>query len=94
MASLPERATGRAIVQVNKVLTWMEKEKDKAEMFFWDDANNPQGHVLAKLEKPEIIFINSIGMMVKGYEPDGVDRAGRRKFKYQEWFVAFLDSKK
>jgi len=71
-----------------------EVTSDKAEMFFWDDANNPQGHVLAKLEKPEIIFINSRGMMVKGYEPDGVDRAGRRKFKYQEWFVAFLDSKK
>lgn len=31
IASLPERATGRAVVQVNKVLTWMEKEKDKDE---------------------------------------------------------------
>jgi len=31
LASLPERAQGRAVVQVNKVLRWMEKEKDRAE---------------------------------------------------------------
>lgn len=31
LASLPERATGRAIVQVNKVLQWMEKENNREE---------------------------------------------------------------
>lgn len=29
MASLPERAQGRAVVQVNKILKWMDKENDR-----------------------------------------------------------------
>lgn len=29
MASLPERAQGRAVLQVNKVLKWMDKENDR-----------------------------------------------------------------
>ncbi len=58
-------------------------------MFFWDDPTAHNGRVLAQLEKPEIIFISTTGLMFKGYEPDGVDKTGRKKFKYQEWFIAF-----
>ena len=45
----------------------------------------------AKLSKPEIIFVNPDGIMLKGYEHDGFDTAGREKFKYQEWFCRYPD---
>jgi len=59
MASLPERATGRAIVQVNNVLTWMEKEKDKAEYAklaaildrLWDMAYPKQAPLKSRLSQ-------------------------------------------
>jgi len=62
---------------------------DHDEMIFWDDPTNQRGHVLAVIRHPELVFINSHGVMVKGYEPDGEDKTGRSKFKYQEWFIAF-----
>jgi len=43
----------------------------------------------ASLSKPEIIFINPDGIMLKGYEPNGFDSGGREKFKYQEWFCRY-----
>jgi len=43
----------------------------------------------ASLSKPEIIFINPDGIMLKGYESDGFDKTGREKFKYQEWFCRY-----
>ena len=46
--------------------------------------------LLAKLRKPDIIFINAHGVSMKGYEPAGCDRQGRQKFVYQEWFCAFV----
>ena len=45
----------------------------------------------ARLSKPEIIFINPDGIMLKGYEHDGFDPSGREKFKYQEWFCRYAD---
>ena len=46
-------------------------------------------YLTASLSKPEIIFINPDGIMLKGYEPDGFDATGREKFKYQEWFCRY-----
>ena len=43
--------------------------------------------LICTLEKPDIIFINTDGLMIKGYEPNGVDRAGRQKYLYQEWYL-------
>jgi len=48
--------------------------------------------IIAKLHKPDIVFINLPGIMLKGYEPAGADRQGRQKFTYQEWFCSFLSS--
>ena len=46
-------------------------------------------HLQASLSKPEVIFINPDGIMLKGYESDGFDKTGREKFKYQEWFCRY-----
>jgi len=43
----------------------------------------------ASLSKPDVIFINPDGIMLKGYESDGFDKTGREKFKYQEWFCRY-----
>ena len=49
-----------------------------------------QGNYLkATIVKPEIIFINQDGSMLKGYESDEFDKSGREKFKYQEWFCRY-----
>lgn len=44
-------------------------------------------NVIGQLNKSDIIFINSEGMMLKGYEPNGFDPTGRPKFLYQEWYI-------
>lgn len=56
-----------------------------AAYFFQDEK------ILAQLNKPDIVFINPPGIMLRGYEPAGVDRQGRQKFTYQEWFLRFKD---
>jgi len=50
--------------------------------------------ILAELKKPDIIFINAHGILLKGYEPAGIDRQNRQKFVYQEWFCVFLGTQK
>jgi len=50
--------------------------------------------IICTLKKPDIIFINAHGIMLKGYEPAGCDKQGRQKFAYQEWFCVFLEEQK
>lgn len=58
--------------------------------FFLRDAHHVLDSLSASLAKPEIIFINPDGIMLKGYESDGFDKSGREKFKYQEWFCRYV----
>lgn len=47
-------------------------------------------HLIDLMEKPEIIFINPHGLMLRGFEENGCDKTGRIKYNYQEWYCAFL----
>lgn len=58
--------------------------KETTALFFQDE------RILAELKKPDIIFINQHGILLKGYEPAGADRQHRQKFVYQEWFCVFI----
>lgn len=58
--------------------------KETTALFFQDE------RILAELKKPDIIFINAHGILLKGYEPAGCDRQHRQKFVYQVWFCAFI----
>lgn len=53
--------------------------------FFYQDER-----FVAELKKPDIIYINQHGILLKGYEPAGCDRQGRQKFVYQEWFCVLI----
>ena len=55
---------------------------NKRTAYFLDE----QERCVATLNNPEVVWINPHGIYLKGYEPDGVDKTGRQKYKYQEWF--------
>lgn len=61
--------------------------RETVAMFFEDE------RLIAQLNKPDIIFINAHGILLKGYEPAGADRQGRIKYNYQEWFCVFSEVK-
>lgn len=44
--------------------------------------------VLAQMTRIKVEWANSIGIMISGLEPCGVDVSGRQKFKFQEWFLS------
>lgn len=52
--------------------------------FFQDE------RIIAEIRKPDIVFINQHGIMLKGYEPAGCNKKGQQKFNYQEWFCVFI----
>lgn len=59
---------------------------DKTQCLFSEDETG----INFLLEQPEIIFINPDGIMLRGFEPDGVDKTGRKKYKYQEWYCRWI----
>jgi hypothetical protein len=54
---------------------------------WWDDPTSDHARLLAELRHAEIVSASSHGIMLKGYEPAGVDRHGREVMKYQEWWI-------
>lgn len=61
--------------------------------FFEGDAtaNSP---VLASMVRVKTEWAAAAGIMISGMEPDGADRAGRPKFKFQEWLLCHLHTNK
>lgn len=45
-----------------------------------------------KLLRPEIIHMNHLGIMFRGFEENGVDKTGRVKYLYQEWYCVRLEA--
>lgn len=68
----------------NGIACTISLDKKQACMFDSDD------HLIDLLEKPEIIFINQHGLMLRGFEENGCDKIGRLKYVYQEWYCSFL----
>ena len=54
---------------------------------WWDDSTKQDGRIMAELRKAEIQSASSHGICLKGYEPAGADRHGRKILKYQEWWI-------
>lgn len=44
---------------------------------------------LTELHKPEIVFINQEGLMLRGFEKNGYTVSGQQKYLYQEWFCRY-----
>ena len=63
--------------------------KDGTAEFFEGNAE-ANARVLASLVRVRIEWAAAAGILVSGMEPDGFDRAGRPKFKHQEWLLRHL----
>jgi hypothetical protein len=59
---------------------------------FFEGNADVNSEVLATLERTKIEWAAASGIMVSGVEPDGYDRSGRKKFKYQEWLLRHLQA--
>lgn len=81
---IPQKVSGKPKCTGVGVLT----VQDKVALFFSDDAGL-NSKLLGTLEHPEIIFMNSVGILIKGFEPCGSDKSGRQKFNYQEWYCTY-----
>jgi hypothetical protein len=62
---------------------------NKVALFYEGEADN-NSKLLAKMNLPEILWITSNGIFLKGYKPDGVNKKGIEKFVCQEWFCEFI----
>jgi len=49
--------------------------------------------IFLKIKEPEVMYVNAHGMMIKGYEPSGLDRRGIPTFRYVEVFLSWIDPK-
>lgn len=58
--------------------------------FFEGDAGEGS-RCLAELVRARIDWAAADGILVSGMEPDGCDRSGRPKYKYQEWLLRYID---
>ena len=57
------------------------------------DAHNMQflfdDKIIAELNEPELIFMNSHGIRFCGFEHSGYEKDGQKKFRYMEWWCVF-----
>ncbi len=60
------------------------------EAVFYSANANEDSHVLGTLKDPEIIFINSYGIRIRGIEMHNFDKLGREIFTYQEWYCSYI----
>ena len=44
-----------------------------------------------QLDRPEIIFVNQDGMMLRGFEPAGYTKSGVQRWSYQEWYCRYWE---
>jgi hypothetical protein len=51
------------------------------------DSNSP---ILASMQRVKVDWAAAAGILISGMEPDGFDRQGRQKYKYQEWLLRHL----
>jgi hypothetical protein len=45
--------------------------------------------VLATMQRARIEFAAADGLLLSGMQPEGVDRHGRQKFSFQEWWLTY-----
>lgn len=62
--------------------------KDGFAEFFSGDAS-ADSTILSSMVRVKIEWAAAAGILVSGMEPDGIDRSGRQKFKFQEWLLRY-----
>lgn len=52
-----------------------------------------QDRCIADIAKPEIIYAGPNGFMLRGFEQIGIESNGNKKYRYQEWYLHYLEQK-
>ena len=63
---------------------------DNKDVELYDDHDS----CLAKLCKPELVWINKFGFFLRGFEECGIGKYGIQKFRYQEWYCEIVEEAK
>jgi hypothetical protein len=63
---------------------------DNGKALFFENEAGWNDKLLGILEHPEIKWMNSNGIYLKGFAPNGTDKLGRNKYKYMEWYCTFI----
>lgn len=58
---------------------------------FYEGNADSNSRILASMVRTRIEWAAAAGILISGMEQDGVDRAGRPKFKFQEWLLRHLN---
>lgn len=64
-------------------------EKGEAQFFAGDAESNAP--ILATMFRVRIEWAGAVGVFISGMEPTGFDRAGKQKFRHQEWLLRHLN---
>jgi len=59
--------------------------------FFSGDGGDG-ARIVADLERVRLAFAGADGLMLSGMQPVGLDRLGRQKYIYQEWWLRFVST--
>ena len=53
----------------------------------------PDGaEVVGNIARARVDWIHGHGIMISGMEANGFDQTGRPKYRYQEWFCAYVEA--
>jgi len=63
---------------------------DHGEAVFFSGDAGADSKVLGVLEKPEVVFLNSSGILLKGYVSAGFERDGTERLNNVKWYCTFI----
>lgn len=63
---------------------------DKEEAIFFENEAGWGDRALGSLKKAEVVLITSNGIRIKGFEFIGLDKQGKEKYRYIEWWCSFI----
>lgn len=69
-----------------KTMGYLDVDSKTKRAMFWTENDK----CIADMESVQIKCANTEVIILSGFEPAGLDRTGRGKFKYQEWVLRFV----
>lgn len=61
---------------------------------FYEGNAEFNSRIMATMINAKIVWAAAAGILISGFEHDGVDKSGRMKAKYQEWLLCHLHPNK
>lgn len=64
---------------------------ERGEAHFFSGKGEQGSEMLADMARARLDFAGSSGIKVSGFEQTGVERDGRPKYRFQEWWLVYLE---